>query len=125
RFEPLAQFADDFLKARRVKDVDGFRERAQGHARTTKSFLHILEFARLLQAAQRSEGGVEKEMQTKQAVLIEVQLAVVRGIAFATDRVQALQQRTELIEVLQAMKNLGAHQVWLLLQHGIHPLSTG
>src|SRR5262245_52629022 len=30
---------------------------------------------------------------------------------------QAPEQRIELIEVLQAMKNLGAHHVWLLLQH--------
>lgn len=55
-----AEFVDDVLEAFGVEDAGGFAERAQRSPRTTELALHLLEFAGLLDAAERGDDGVEQ-----------------------------------------------------------------
>ena len=64
--------------------------------------LHLAEFAGLLDAAQRRDDGIEQVQQDQHAILIEMQLAVAGLVALTAIVVQPLQQRRELVEVLQA-----------------------
>src|SRR6185503_12482775 len=54
-----------------------------------------------LQPAERCDDGVKQKQQHQQAVVVEVQRPVAGTIPGAAGVVQALQQRRELIEILQ------------------------
>jgi hypothetical protein len=77
-----------------------------------------------LKTSQRFDGGVEKEKEEEHAVLIVVQLAVVRGIAFAADLMKAFQERVELIEVLQTWTPPACPAIGGECNMGIHRFKT-
>ena len=80
--------------------------------RATQLLLHLLEFAGLLDAAQRSDDRIEQVEQQEHAVLVEMQLAIARRVALAGVVVQTLQQRRELVEVLES-GDIGLLDLWL------------
>jgi hypothetical protein len=66
--------------------------------------------------------GVKKEKKDEHAVLIVVQLAVVRGIALAAHFVKGLKKRVELIEVLQSLEAFGIPRFRRRSQHRDSPV---
>ena len=68
-------------------------------------------------ARKRADHGIEQEQQHEHAVLVEVQLAVAGLVALAADLVQAREQRSELVEILQARHVLFAHVIAAFASH--------
>jgi hypothetical protein len=104
--EFLAKFNDNLLKTRRIEDIDGFGERSQRHARAAQPSLHVLQFAGLLQAAQRFDGRIEEEEKDEHAILIVMQLAVMGGVSLAADVMKAFEKPVESIQVFRPLKSV-------------------
>jgi hypothetical protein len=79
--------------------------------------LHFAQFAGLLDGPQRADHGIEQEQQHQQAILVEVQLAVAGLVALAADVVQTRQERSELVEILQARYVFLPHFLAFLAGH--------
>ena len=109
RLQLFAQFGDDFLQPFGLEDVGGFAQRAQRGALAAELALYLSQFAGLLDGPQGTDHGIEQEQQHQHAVLVEVQLAVAGLVAFTAHVVQTCQQRSELVEVLQARHVLFTH----------------
>ena len=117
RLQLVAQFGDDFLQQFGLKNVGGFTERGQRRALTTKFALDLPQLAGLLDGPQGTDHGIEQEQQHEHAVLIVVQRAVAGLVALAAHLVQACQQGSELVEVLQARYVLFAYVCAFLTGH--------
>jgi hypothetical protein len=63
--------------------------------------LHLLEFAGLLDAAQRRDDGIKQEQQQVGAIVVEEQVPIAGAVACRADGAQALEQRQQAVEVFQ------------------------
>ena len=117
RLQLFAQFGDDFLQPLGLEDIGGLAERAQRRPLAAEFALDLPQFAGLLDGPQGADHGIEQEQQHEHAVLVEMQLAVAGLVALAAHVVQASQQRSELVEILQARHVLFAHVLALLAGH--------
>jgi hypothetical protein len=81
----------------------------------TKETLHLVEFARLLQAAKAGDDRAKKVEQQQDSVLIKEQPPVARPVACRAHLMQMLQQRHKQLKVLDT-----AHVGWAqrLTSHG-------
>ena len=114
----FAQFGHDFFQPLGLEDVLGFAERAERGPLTTEFALNFPQLARLLDGPQGANHGIEEEQQHKHAVLVVMQHAVAGLVALAADFMQACQQGSELVEILQARHVLFAHLFAHLPGHG-------
>ena len=85
-----------------IENAGCFRERSQRGACTAEFLLDILQFAGLLDAAQRRDDRVEQVEQQEHAILIVMQGAIAGTVSRATIIVQAIQQWRKLVEEFQA-----------------------
>ena len=115
--ELFAQFGDDFLQPLGLKDVGGFAERAQRSPLTAEFALHLPQFAGLLDGPQGADHGIERNSSTSMQYWSKCSCAVAGLVALAADLVQARQERSELVEILQARHVLFAHVFALLAGH--------
>jgi len=97
-----ASGGDDFLEPFGLEDVGGLAQRAQRRPLATQLTLNLPQFAGLLDGPQGANHRIEQEQQHEHAVLVEVQRAVAGLVTLAADIVQTCQQRSELVEILQA-----------------------
>jgi hypothetical protein len=104
RLRPLGQGAEQGAQQFGVKDAAGLTQRAQGGAAAAQVLLDLVQGAGLLQAAQAGEDGVEEVEEQQGGVLVVVEAAVTGTVPLAGVAVEALQQRTELGEVLVALQ---------------------
>src|SRR5450432_2332614 len=102
RFELRAEFGNDLLQSFGIEATHRLGQRTKRRAWTAELLLHVLKFAGLLQATQRSDDGIEQVEQNQHAVVIEVQRTIAGSVAVAADLVQAFEQGRKLIEVLEA-----------------------
>ncbi len=117
RLQLRAEFGDDFLQPFGLEDFAGLTERAQRRALATEFALHFPQLARLLDGPQGADHRIEQEQQHEQAILVEVQLPIAGLVALATHVMEACQQRSELVEILQARHVLFTHVVTLRAGH--------
>jgi hypothetical protein len=101
RSELTAELRNDLLQSLRLKHGDGLGQRTERTAFTAQFLLDLLQFAGLLQCAQGSDDGIEQKEQDQHAVLIKVKLSIGSLVSLATDVVQTLKQRIQLVEILQ------------------------
>ena len=101
-FELFAQFGDDFLQPFRQKDIGGFAQRAERGSLTAEFALNFPQFAGLLDGPQGANDGIEEKQQNEHAVLVVMQLAVAGLVSLAADLMQAREEWSELVEILQA-----------------------
>jgi hypothetical protein len=112
------QFGNEWVECFGVKDVAGFAERAQGDALAAEQLLHLVELAGLLDAAQAGDDGVEEVEQQQGGVLVEEEIAIAGAVALCRLVVEAVEQRAENLEILQAAQIGGVHCGPTLVCHG-------
>jgi hypothetical protein len=100
----------------RLEHLARFRQRTERGPRATELLRHLLQFARLLNRPQRHDGRVEQVEQHEQAVLIEMQRAIVGLVASAAHVVQPRKDRLQAVQVLEPAQ--------IFLTHFRPPLAT-
>jgi len=84
-------------------DGPNYRNRREQKDQEKWAFLlHLLEFARLLDATQRRNDQIEPEQQDVRAILVEEQSPTAGNVAMSADIVKPLEQRRQPVEVLQS-----------------------
>ena len=104
RLELPSQLGDDRLEQFGVKDAAGLREAAQAggrHPQLPATFFSVLAWTR---PAHAGDDGIEEEQQLQGEVLVIVQHAVAGLVALGGVIVQTIQQRQQLLEVLEALQ---------------------
>ena len=99
--QSVTQLGDDLNQPVGIEDRRGFRQRPQRRPRTAKLLLHVPQLARLLDGPQRRTDGIEQIEQNQQTILVVMQLAASRLITLTPIVMQPLEQRHQLIEILQ------------------------
>jgi len=98
------QGPDDFAQQRGVEDAAGFAERTQGGPFAAQESLHLGKGAGLLEAAQAGADGIEEAQQEQAGELVVMEHAVASAVAGGGVGVEALQERPQSLEVLEALQ---------------------
>ena len=98
------ELGDDRLEPLRLEDLDGFGQRSQGGPRAADLAADLLEEAGLLQGAEGAEDRVEEEQEDQGEIVVEMELAVAGLVALAADVMEPVEERQQLVEVLEPLE---------------------
>jgi len=112
---------DDGMKQVGIENLAGFTEGTERDASATKKALHLVEFARLLNAPQTFDDGIEEEQQEQARILVVEQSPIASAVTSGGIVPQTVQQRTENLEVLEPLQVLGFDRCSSLDGHGLSP----
>jgi hypothetical protein len=107
RMHLAGQLGDDPAQLLGVEDADRLAERAQAEAPDPQLLADLLQSAGLLKGADRVDQRVGQAQEHQGDVLVEVETAIARRVAFAADPVQRGQERQQVPQAFDAADPLG------------------
>ena len=106
RAQGRSQRGQDLVQQRRVEDVGGFTEGAQGRPAHPEALLHLGQHGGLLQAAPARHHRGEKVQPQQTGILIVEPLPVTGAIALRADGPQMPEEQSEHTTILEALQGL-------------------
>jgi len=119
------QFAEEVAEQVGIEHAGGFAQRSQGGPLNPEEFLHFVQRAGLLDAAEAGDDGVEEVEQQQGGILVEMELAIASAIARRGVIVQAFQDGVQQFEVFEAAQIGFADLRTTFLCHGIRSRFAG